>query len=349
MDLFYIVVFDQLDFHSKGVIEISEPILEQDEETNSTSSVKIKKYDNFGNKINYNIQELDLIFVRKNKETIYNGVVTKISDGDNFVQISFKDIINIFDEQISTNNGLLNTIQKNVGIEDALASAISTFWTSGYYGQNSINTNVTTHTPVNANIPAENGIFNLATYMNNVKMLYDIAIDFDFKLIDSTTEDYRLIANIYKKNVENKRIIDLKICTNVEEVYNSTVLAIVTAIGPNQESLIYCLHNDRTIKPYGEDLGSMVFGKKTTIYVDDWSTAVQEITNQFKGNRYDHLYQFQSNQEYEINEPVILVTESGEKVESYITSKKWLSNGFEYKTGKIRVKFLDKFLKERRG
>lgn len=349
-DLYYILIFDQLDFVGKGVFQISKPNIEQDEETNSTSIVQLKRFDSLGKEISYDIQEMDLIFVKNNVDVIYNGIITKVSNQDQYIEISFKEIINIFDEKISDYNKWISNIQKNTGIEDALQQAIAAFWSIGVYGQNSINANALTHTTVNANIPSENGIFNLATYMNNVKILYDIAIDFELTLMENTTEDYRLIINIYKKNIETKKIIDLSTQKDVLEVYNSSYLACVTAYGPNSEILQYVLLNDRTITPFAEaDLNKIVFGKKTSIYVDDWSTAVQEITNQFKGNSYEHLFQFTSVKDYNVGEQIILVTSKGEKVETYISGKKWIDGGFEYKTGKIRVKFLDRFLKEKRG
>ena len=353
----YIQIYDQLNFVLKGIYEIGENItFERDEETNSTSQIQLPKLDTNLEEKKYNIQELDVIEIKDDIKTLYIGIVTKITENQ-FVEISFKEIINIFDVKIDNLYGTLNTRQKNVGVEDALKYAIDAQFNNGPYAQNSIVTTATTHTPINANIPMENGVFNLATYMNNCKILYDLSIDFSIEPY-LNTDSFDLKINIEKKNITTKRTIDLRTMVGkVTENYTGSVMACVTAVGPNyingtdtQQKDIYILRTDRTIRSlYDGNTDDIVFGSRTTIYVDDWDTYVQEITNQFKGNSYDHLFEFTTNLEYEVGEKIIIYTKKGEQVESYISGKKWIAGGYEYKTGKMRTKFIDKFLKEKKG
>lgn len=352
MDLYYIMIFDPCDFISKGIYEIQKPTIEQDEETNATSIVKVNRYNYLGAEINYNIQELDFIFIKNDVKIIYNGIVTKVNSEGNYVEISYKDIINTFDCKIVDFYRNYSKEQREVGVEDAIAHLISANWTVGIHAQNSIMASALTHTPINANIPTEDGgIFNLATYINNVRVLYDIGVDFYLEQYKENPEYYNLIINIYKKEETDKRIIDLSKQTNVKEIYNSTCLSYVYATGPNWENKEFCLLKNREIKPMNqiEHYDDIVFGSRTSIYVDDWSTVDQEAINQFKSNNYEHLFQFCSHDEYDILEKVYIITSKGEKIETYISAKKQIEAGYEYKTGKLRVKFLDKFLQEKRG
>lgn len=352
----YVYIVDQMTFELKGIYQIGEEIsFEMDEETNSTSTIQLPLKDNLGNNIDYNIQELDIIDIRENEKSLYLGIVSKVNETQ-FFEISFKDIINIFDIKIDAGAGSYNRIQKTIGVEDALQNAISALFTTGPYAQNGIIIQVGSHTTVNANIPTENGIFNLATYMNNVKIWYDIAID--FKLESTRDPDMMdLIISINKVTESGMKIVDLNTMTEkVEEAFSGNVLACVTAIGPKYvdgtdltQIDTYILRTDRTIKSLNEGTADIVFGKRTTIYVDDWSTYVTEITNQFKGNSYDHLFQFTTNIDLKVGEKIIIYTTKGEKIESYVSGKKWINGGYEYKTGKMRIKFIDKFLKEKRG
>ena len=113
----YIQIYDQLNFVLKGIYEIGENItFERDEETNSTSQIQLPKLDTNLEEKKYNIQELDVIEIKDDIKTLYIGIVTKITENQ-FVEISFKEIINIFDVKIDNLYGTLNTRQKNVGVE----------------------------------------------------------------------------------------------------------------------------------------------------------------------------------------------------------------------------------------
>lgn len=344
----YAYIFDPLNFSIKEIIQLAgKNNIEDDEETNTSSIFYLNKKDANGNEKKLNAQELDLIFIKQGMEEIYQGVITRITDNISYIQITAKNILNIFDEKIELD---LENLIKTTGIEDFICSCISKVWSAGPYAQNFIMPKALTHTPYNISVSTENGIFNLATFMNNCKKLYDLNIEFKVSKYEDNDSVYVLIINVSKKEENAIKIIDLNSLnkSTITENYSSTILACVTALGPESQNLTYFLKNDRTITEDG-NTEEVLFGKKTCIYVEDFTTARQEILNQFKSNRYDHYFSFRTTDNYSLGEKIMLKTLKGENVETYISGKKYISDNLkEYKTGSLRVKFLDKFLKEKR-
>lgn len=354
-DTYSVIILDQFLNDNMQTYIIPKPLINQDEETNSTSIFQLRRYDSTGNEIEYDIKELDMIFIKKNNKNIYNGIITKVADLEDYIEVSFKDIINIFDTEIDYDAGNMYRWQKDNGIEDAISYAINVHFTNGPYAQ-WIFPKVESHTPINVKIPNENGIFNLATYMNNARQYYDIEFEFNLLPFEEDDEWYYLQVIIKKKEETDKKIIDLKYTSDPQEIYKGSVLAVVVAIGPGyvsgsdySQKETYILRTDGTVKSLNEGTSDLVYGKRTEIYVEDWSTRFQEVVNKFKGNSYDHLFQFVSEEDYSIGEQIILITTKGNKIETYISAKNILDNGYEYKTGKLRIDFIDKFLKEKRG
>lgn len=345
-------IFDPLNFQLKEFLELSQKFeINEDEETNTNSIFNVNRLDNAQNLREINAQELDFIFVRdENDEYIYKGIVKEIINDYQTIQINCKNIINMFDENVINEFG--DKI-KNEGIEDFFAAEISTYYAVGPYGQNFIRPIAKTHNTYNIEVPTTNNIFNLSTYMNNCKTTYDLK--FDFNLTKDNNSDYYYLDIIIEKNENtDRRIIDLRLLdqSGIVENYNSNVLACVSVISENfkTDKKIYrlFLKNDRTTTQDITD-PDIIFGKKTTICTTNFDTANQEALNQFSGNRYDHYFNFKSNEEYKLGEKVIIYNLKGEIFESYISAKKDSGGAFkEYTSGKLRVKFLDKFLKEKR-
>ena len=142
----YINVFDQENFELKGIYQIGENItFENDTETNSTSVIQLPLYKE-GKKIEYDIRELYVIEIKDGSKSLFIGIVTKITENEYF-EVSFKDIMNIFDTKVATYEKLyINHTMQQVGIEDAIKHVSDVYFNNGPYGQNAIVCNALTHT-----------------------------------------------------------------------------------------------------------------------------------------------------------------------------------------------------------
>lgn len=352
----YINVFDQENFELKGTYQIGENItFENDKETNSTSVIQLPLYKE-GKKIEYDIRELYVIEIKDNQKTLFIGMVTKITENEYF-EVSFKDIMNIFDTKVAADGRLyINRTMQQVGIEDAIKYVSDVYFNNGPYGQNSIVCNALTHTTKQQFLSTDEGMFNPSTFFNNLKEWYDVVMDFSL-VPYGTGETYNLNIDIYVDTSTERRIIDLKkMAGDIKETYQGNVLACVTVVGKGfvdgsdvSQKKDYILRTDGTIKPLSEGTEDLVFGSRTTVLAEEWSAERQTAINQFKGNSYMHLFEFKSPTEYKVGEKVIIIDTKGNQVESMISGKKWTTQGYYYKTGKMRVKYIDQYLKEKRG
>lgn len=353
----YINVFDQENFELKGIYQIGENItFENDTETNSTSVIQLPLYKD-GKKIEYDIRELYVIEIKDGSKSLFIGMVTKITENEYF-EVSFKDIMNIFDTKVAADGRLyINRAMQQIGIEDAIKYVSDVYFNVGPYAQNSIVCTPLTHTTKQQYLTTEEGMFNPMTFFNNLKEWYDVVMDFSLTPY-GTGETYDLNINVYVDTSTKKRIIDLKkMAGNIKEVYQGTVLACVTVVGKGfvdgsdvTQKKDYILRTDGTIRPIGEGSpDDIVFGTRTSVLAEEWSSERQTAINQFKGNSYMHLFEFESPTDYKVGEKVIIIDTKGNQVESMISGKKWTTQGYYYKTGKMRVKYIDQYLKKKRG
>lgn len=346
MELLYI--YDPVDFIIKGTFQISKKEINQDEECNSNSFFYTPIKDALGNNKNIDVSKLDIAFVKKENKFVYSGVVIGVNYENEQLKVTCKEAINIFDEKIKLGN---TDRMRNVGIEDFIQSEININYTVGVFARNFIYVTVLTHTPIKASVPnVENGIYNLATFMQNCKQNYDIDIDFKFEKYtpEGSTDSYDILrVTIAKRTIGAKKIVDLNLLgiNNIQETYKANVLTHVLATNGTTDYNLY-LKDDRTTTT---DPLEALFGSSTTIYVEKAEDMAQECLNQFKSNKYEHNFTFKSTYEYEMLEYIQLKTTTGELVDTYISSKKDNGNGlYTYQCGNLRVDFISKFIKEMR-
>lgn len=344
-ELIQMWIFDPLDFFVKKVIQISKYELNIDEECNSNSIF-------YSCEQNIGYKELDIVFVKKNNSLVYSGIIENGERNNDKEKITCKDIINIFNEKISIVSDVGNSFEyliKTVGIEDFIKSQIDTnfAWGSDYISsRNFINTTVKTHTPLNISVETENNIYNLATFMQNCRQNYDIKYYFS---ID--TENIRLNIDIYLDSSNTSKFVDLSKVSQegLKEIYSSNILAKVTVVTENGQYYLY-MKNDRTTTTDGSD-ENIVFGKRTTVFTKSIEDARQEALNQFKSNKYEHYFTWNDTKDYSVGEKLFIKTTKGDILETYISAKKESSDSTikTYICGKLRVKFIDKFLQEKYG
>ena len=90
-------IFDFKDFTIKDIVELIDYEINIDEETNTTTLVKVLK--------KTTAEAQDIVFLKKNGEIIYWGIIDNISNenGEELYEYTLKYITNIFDEEVESN------------------------------------------------------------------------------------------------------------------------------------------------------------------------------------------------------------------------------------------------------
>lgn len=223
----------------------------------------------------------------------YSGVIDSLEneEGKTQYKINLLEIPKIFDNKlVLTNESLLKT-----GIEDFIANQI----TSNFVSSNDTRLNKTyitvtckTHTPIEALVDADDGIYNLCTYMGNALTTYGIYIDFVFSKAG--------IEIVLEKKSQSDLKIDLKISdvSNLVETYQIETLAKLTVLWKTSDDATavqkqYFLKTDRTITSNIDD-DNRADGSSDVIAITAETEAemYEEVVNQFKGNSYNHKIEF---------------------------------------------------------
>ncbi|MBP3463788.1 MAG: hypothetical protein J6K45_04835 [Clostridia bacterium] len=333
----FIWIFDYRDFSVKDIIEISDYEFDIDEETNDTSYINVAK--------KIDVKKNDIIAYKKNNEPLYFGVIKEVlnNDGELLYKYTSKYITNMFDVTIKLNK---EEMIKEIGIEDFIANAITENFIANadiFLNKAYLKVNVKTHTKKQVSVSnAENGIYNLHTWMTNCTQKYDIVYNFSI-------EDKSLIIDIENKTYK-KELIDTQAqaISNYSEVFETNVVAKVRVLTSGEDYSLYLL-NDRTtttdmLNPNRAE------GTVKTIYTEKYEDAPQKALDEFKVNSYNHKISFNIlERKFKIGTPVSIKTKNSIIYDTYISAIKIKSSKFiEYTCGNIRTNFIDKLLKERR-
>lgn len=291
---------------------------------------------------NPNAADEDFVIIKDGKTTKFKGIIESIDneDGEKQYVVSCLEMERIFDRKIILSG--VDTISKT-GIEDFIANSIRSYFSESgdaFLDMPYVICNVLTHTKSAGKPDSEDGIFNLKTYIGNVKEKYGVFLDFEFTKTN-------LIISIHKKEQSamqiDTTITDVLYC---KETYKIQVLAKLSVIWHNpttQENSLrhFYLHSDRTVSEVNED---RINGKVSTIYVEAETEAemIQEARNEFKSNSYTHLIEadilessklYPADQLYVGHELTIKTAAAGVK-ESIISEI-----SFTHETGVISAKF----------
>lgn len=329
-------IFSWRDFEVKDIVEISDYEILMDEETNSNSIIKVlKKTEASAN---------DIVAIKKNTEIIYWGVIDNIQNenGSTVYQYTLKYITNLFNQDIELEG---EDIIKTTGIEDFIANAINLNFISStdtFINKKYLRLKINSHTPKNTSVTnVIDGIYNLHTWMTNCTQKYDIVYDFSI-------ENKQLVITIENKSLK-KELIDVKAhsISNYNEVFETDIVSKVKVL-TSTETLVLFLLNDRTTTTDQNNKNRAV-GKSTTVYTENYEDAMQTALDVMKGNSYNHNITFNLNRLIKLGTPIAIKTKESLIFDTYISAVKITQNEFiEYICGNIRIKFIDKLLKERR-
>lgn len=268
---------------------------------------------------------------------------------EKFVNLVCSDISNIFNRKIvEQETELMNTRS----IEYFLAHMIDINFINSndsFLNKDYIEVTYNEHTQAKVQTNAENGIYNFHTFMENCREYQNVYTDFKI-------EDNKLKITISYKN-DTPIAIDTTLdeVTHYNKVYEQDITAKVQVyIRENGEIRNYFLKTDRTITTNIND-PNRASGAIEVISVETPDDALQEATNVFKGNTYKHLVEFSISKNSKlvdtsilyIGRPIVIKTPDGiyESIISGISLDD--DNYVNFKTGNIRINFIDKLKQEK--
>lgn len=336
-------IFDSQDFSIKDIIEIADYEINIDEETNTNTIINVLKKST--TKAN------DIVIIKKNNEIVYWGTIQNIQneDGKQLYEYTIKYITNIFNQDIELES---ENLIREVGIEDFLAKAITDNFISNvdtFINKTYLQIIVKTHTKRQTSVTnVEDGIYNLKTWMTNCTQNYDIV--YNFSIVNK-----KLVITIENKSYK-KELIDVNAhaISNYSEVFETDVVSKVTVlyskvngIDKKGEYTLYLL-NDRTTTTDMKNT-NRASGKIETVYTENYEDAAQKALDVMKANSYNHNITFNLyNRLIKVGTPIAIKTKESIILDTYISAIKITQSKFyEYICGNIRVKFIDKLLKER--
>ena len=336
-------IFAYRDFAIKDIVELVDYEINIDEETNANSIVKVLK--------KTSAEAEDIVFIKKNGEIIYWGKIDQITNenGKKLYEYSLKYITNMFDEDVESNyeEGVEDLI-RTTGIEDFLKKTIDDHFVvndDDFINKTYLETRVLTHTKLETSITnIENGIYNLHTWMTNCTQNYDIMYDFFI-------ENKKLVMTIAKKEREKELInVNAQAISNYTEVFETKVIAKVIVKTAAEGRYELYLLNDRTTTT-DRNNPNRAAGAIKRVYTEKMEDARQLALDTFKQNSYNHNVTFSMLDRYiKIGTPIAIKTKENTILDTYISALKLTKNKFiEYTCGNIRIKFIDKLLKERKS
>lgn len=337
-------IFDYKDFSVKDIVEISDYEINIDEETNANSIIKVLKKTTAKSK--------DIIAVKKNNEVVYWGIVQEIfnENGKLLYEFTIKYITNLFDRNIKLEN---ENLIKATGVEDFIEKAITDNFISNadtFINKTYLQLNVLTHTTKQTTVSnVQDGIYNLHTWLTNCTQNYDIV--YSFSIIDK-----KLVITIENKTYD-KELIDTKAqaISNYTEVFETDVVSKVEVLyskianADEEGSYILYLLNDRTTTTDMTN-ENRAEGRCETVYTENYEDAPQKALDVMKANSYNHNITFYLYNKYiKVGTPIAMKTKESIILDTYISAVKITQKKFyEYTCGNIRIKFIDKLLKERK-
>ncbi len=335
-------ILDKEDLEIKDVLEFENYSYIIDEETNKNTIFEVMKKINAKNE--------DIVFLQRDGNIDYIGIIKDIENenGELKRNITLEYISNIFDRKIILKN---QELISSKGIEDFIAKEIYDEFTNSddtLLNIKWLDVEVKTHTKITKSVDNENGIYNFHTFITNCSQNYNIILNF-------TYVNKRIKLTIYKQEAENE-LIDTTISdiSNYIEKFETNVISKVVVKTDTDVQKWYLL-SDRTTTQNKDDT-NRAEGKIETVYTEKSEDARQTALDTFKSNTYNHYISFDINRNSQlfnvsnlrIGTPLNVRTSNNIILNTYISAIEDSGNNFISITcGNMRIKFIDKLLKER--
>lgn len=333
---------DRLNLEIKDVIEFESYEYVIDEETNKTTIFEVIR--------KINAENGDIVVLQRNGSIDYIGIIKDVENenGESKRKIFLDYISNIFDRRVILEN---EDIIKNSGIEDFIAKEIYNNFTNSddtLLNINWLEVEIKSHTKIKKSVDTDNGIYNFHTFITNCSQNYNIILDFSYK-------DGKIKLSIYKQEAETQ-LIDTTISdiSNYVEKFETSVVAKVVVKTDTDVQKWYLL-SDRTTTQ-DKDNKNRATGRIETVYTAKSEDARQTALDTFKSNTYNHYISFNINRNsklFDVNKlkigtPLNVRTNNNIILDTYISAISDTGDNFISITcGNMRIKFIDKLLKER--
>ena len=331
-------IFDHKDFSVKDIVEISDYDISIDEETNANSIIKVLK--------ETSAKSRDIIAIKKNNELVYWGTIQEINndDGKQLYEYTLKYITNMFDQNVILKS---EDLIKTTGVEDFIAKTITDNFIENedtFLNKEYLQIEVKTHTTKQTTVSnVQDNIYNLHTWMTNCTQNYNIV--YSFSIVNK-----KLVITIENKETK-KELIDTtaQAISNYTEVFETNVVSKVTVLTKEEGEYNLYLLNDRTTTTDMTN-ENRADGKVEVVYTEKMEDANQKALDTMKSNSYNHNITFNMLDKYiKVGTPIAIKTRKSVILDTYISAIKFTQKRFiEYTCGNIRIKFIDKLLKERR-
>lgn len=238
-------------------------------------------------------------------------------------------------------------IIKNEGIEDFIANAIKENFIENkdtFINKKYLEVRVKTHTKIQTSVTnVTDGLYNLHTWISNCTQLYNIMFTFYI-------ENKKLIIEIENKSL-NKELIDVNAqpISNYNEVFETKIVSKVEVLTNTDTYYLYLL-NDRTTTTDATN-ENRAEGRTERVFTANYAEAPQKALDTIKTNTYNHNITFNYRERImKVGTPITIKTKDSLIYDTYISAIKITQSKFiEYTCGNIRIKFIDKLLKERRN
>lgn len=233
------------------------------------------------------------------------------------------------------------------GIEDFIANTIKENFIENkdtFVNREYLEIRVKTHTKIKTSVSnVTDNLYNLHTWISNCTQLYGIMLTFYI-------ENKKLVIEIENKSL-NKELIDVNAqpISNYSEVFETDVISKVEVLTNTVTYYLYLL-NDRTTTTDSTNQ-NRAEGKTKRVFTANYTDAEQKALDTIKSNTYNHNITFNYlDRIMKVGTPITIKTKESLIHDTYISSIKITQNRFvEYVCGNIRIKFIDKLLKERRS
>lgn len=252
-----------------------------------------------------NVTDDDFVLCKDGKTELFFGIAsdTDTNDQTDNFELTLKQKECLFDRFIFVENDSLIASS----VESFIASCINSNWVSS--GDSLMDREYIvpvnqTDTQVAASIAnivnVENGVFNLKTFLGNVKERYGIFLNFELADTDpKITTGPRLKVNIYKDDSSIVPVdTDVSDISDCQETYNVDALAKLkvkwfNSMTERVANRTYFLTADRSVT---EDISDQdrVDGTIKSVYIEAETEEAmrEEVTREFMENTYSHKVTF---------------------------------------------------------
>lgn len=291
-------ILDSKTLKTKDILEYSEYNFSEDIDYSNKSTIIAARKPA--------IEDNDFVICKDGNSIAFQGLCESYSSSKNDAEYTITLIQkeNFFDRSIFVRG---EELISTVGIEDFIVKCITENWLDTgdeLMDAKNIIVVAATHTKVNAAVSTtvnmQENVFNLKTYLGNVKQYYGVYLDYEFE-----NGQLRIIVN--RKDAATLPVdIQVSDITDYTEVYDINVLAKLnvkwkipdaeengtTIVGHVTDRKFY-LKTDKTITEDGSDpdrAAGVVRNK--WIETESEDEMIQQVRNEFTSNSYNHKISF---------------------------------------------------------